>query len=107
MLILKDFDVLTLERIESLPRDSNYSESFVLRPFNSDLKDGSVTFIIKIGYPTVDIWFSGNVEFNLQEYFIDWLNPTPEENTLWTLETGLEPIETYVEQMEKMMEEFK
>ena len=56
---------------------------------------------------TVDIWFSGNVEFNLQEYFIDWLNPTPEENTLWTLETGLEPIETYVEQMEKMMKEFK
>ena len=99
--------MLTLERIESLPRDSNYSESFVLRPFNSDLKDGSVTFTIKRGYPTVDIWFSGNVEFNLQEYFIDWLNPTPEENTLWTLETGLEPIETYVEQMEKLMKEFK
>ena len=72
------------------------------------MKDGSVTFIIKnIGYPTVDIWFSGNVEFNLQEYFIDWLNPTPEENTLWTLETGLEPIETYVERMEKLMKRFK
>ena len=107
MMISQDFDVLTLERIESLPRDSNYSESFVLRPFNSDLKDGSVTFIIKRRYPTVDIWFGGNVEFNLQEYFIDWLNPTLEENTLWTLETGLEPIETYVERMEKMMKEFK
>ena len=43
MLILKVSDMLTLERIKSLPRDSSYSESFVLRPFNSDLKDGSVT----------------------------------------------------------------
>ena len=103
--------MLTLERIKSLPKDKSYGEASVLKPYDSDLKDGSVTFIIKtiknIGYPTVDIWFGGNVEFNLQEYFIDWLNPTPEENTLWTLETGLEPIEIYVEQMEKMMKEFK
>ena len=57
----------------------------------------------------VDIWSwgGGDVELKLYEYFIDWLNPTPEENALWTLETGLEPIETYVEQMEKMMKEFK
>lgn len=44
---------------------------------------------------------------NLQRHFNDWQNPTQEENILWTLETGLEPIETYVEQMEKMMENFK
>ena len=49
----------------------------------------------------------GDVELKLYEYFTDWLNPTPEENILWTLETGLEPIETYIEQMEKMMKEFK
>ena len=103
--------MLTLERIKSLPNDMNYDKSFVLKPFDSDLRDGTVTFIIKTIMHTecyiIDTWFAGNVEFNPQEYFIDWLNPTPEENTLWTLETGLESIETYVEQMEKMMKEFK
>ena len=103
--------MLTLERIKSLPKDKSYGEAFVLKPFDSDLRDGAVTFIIKTIMHTecyiIDTWFAGNIEFNLQEYFIDWLNPTPEENTLWTLETGLEPIETYVEQMEKLMKGFK
>ena len=48
-----------------------------------------------------------NTELKLYDYFIDWLNPTLEENTLWTLEIGLEPIETYVERMEKLMKGFK
>ena len=104
--------MLTLERIKSLPNDMNYDKSFVLKPFDSDLRDGAITFIIiktieNTECYIVDTWFDGNVEFNLQEYFIDWLNPTPEENTLWTLETGFEPIETYVEQMEKMMKGVK
>ena len=107
MLILKDFDVLTLERIKSLPKDRNYP-AFVLESFSSDnIKDGRVTvdFVRRL----VDTWSldGRNTELKLYDYFIDWLNPTPEENTLWTLETGLEPIETYVEQMEKMMKEFK
>ena len=100
--------MLTLERIKSLPKDENYPTAFVLEPFNSDnIKDGRVTVDFERGL--VDIWSWGwcDVELKLYEYFIDWLNPTPEENTLWTLETGLEPIETYVEQMEKMMKEFK
>ena len=44
MLILKDFDVLTLERIKSLPKDENYyPTAFVLEPLNSDnIKDGRV-----------------------------------------------------------------
>ena len=109
MLILKVFDMLTLERIESLPKDEDYPAAFVLEPFNSDnIKNGRVTVDFERG--SVDIWSCGwwcDVELKLYEYFIDWLNPTPEENTLWTLETGLEPIEIYVEQMEKMMKEFK
>lgn len=104
--------MLTLERIKSLPNDRNYDKSFVLKPLDSDLRDGAITFIIiktieNAECYIVDTWFDGNVEFNLQEYFTDWLNPTPEENILWTLETGFEPIELYVEQMEKMMKEFK
>ena len=101
--------MLTLERIKSLPKDENYSAASILEPFNSDnIKDGRVTVDFERGL--VDIWSwggGGNVELKLYEYFIDWLNPTPEENTLWTLETGLEPIETYVEQMEKLMKGFK
>ena len=100
--------MLTLERIKSLPKDENYSAAFVLEPFNSDnIKGGRVTVDFERGL--VDIWslYGGNVELKLYKYFIDWLNPTPEENTLWTLETGLEPIEIYVEQMEKMIKEFK
>lgn len=103
--------MLTLERIKSLPNDMHYDKSFVLKHFDADLRDGAITFIIKTIMHTecyiIDTWFYGNVEFNLQEYFADWLSPTSEENTLWTLETGLEPIETYVEQMEKLMKEFK
>ena len=99
--------MLTLERIKSLPKDENYYPmAFVLEPINSDnIKDGRVT--VDFGNGSVDIWSCGwcDVELKLYEYFIDWLNPTPEENTLWTLETGLEPIETYVYQMEKMMKE--
>ena len=103
--------MLTIERIKSLPNDRNYDKSFVLKPLDSDLRDGVITFIIKSRrYKEcyiVDTWFDHNVEFNLQEYFTDWLNTTPEENTLWTLETGFEPIETYVEQMEKLTKEFE
>ena len=100
--------MLTLERIKSLPKDENYPAGFVLEPFSSDdIKDGRVTVDFERGL--VDIWSLGgkNTELKLHDYFVDWLNPTPEENTLWTLETGLELIETYVEQMEKMMKEFK
>ena len=99
--------MLTLERIKSLPKDRNYP-AFVLKPFSLyDIEDGQVT--VGIVRPLVDIWYKSgrNTELKLYEYFTDWLNPTPEENILWTLETGLEPIETYVEQMEKMMENFK
>ena len=99
--------MLTLERIKSLPEDRNYP-AFVLEPFSLyDLKDGHVT--LEIETYLVDIWYrgGGNTELKLYEYFADWLHPTPEENTLWTLETDLESIETYVEQMEKMMKEFK
>ena len=104
--------MLTLGRIKSLPKDENYSAAFVLEPFNSDnikdgRKDGRVTLDFERGLVDIWSWSGGNVELKLYEYFIDWLNPTPEENTLWTLETGLEPIETYVEQMEKTMKEFK
>lgn len=100
--------MLTLEeRIKSLPRDRNYP-AFVLEPFSSDdIKDGRVT--VDFVRWLVDVWSLGgrNTEFKLHDYFSDWLNPTPEENTLWVLETGLEPIETYVKQMEKMMKEVK
>lgn len=99
--------MLTLERIKSLPEDRNYS-AFVLEPFSLyDLKDGHVT--LEIEMYLVDIWHRDgrNTELKLYEYFIDWLNPMPEENILWTLETGFELIEAYVEQMEKMMKEFK
>ena len=100
--------MLTIERIKSLPNDESYSAAFVLEPFNSDnIKDGRVTVDFERGLVDIWSWCGGNVELKLYEYFIDWLNPTPEENTLWTLETGLEPIETYVEQMEKTMKEFK
>ena len=69
-----------------------------LESFSSDnIKDGRVTvdFVRRL----VDTWYldGRNTKLKLYDYFIDWLNPTPEENTLWTLETGLEPIETYVE----------
>ena len=107
MLILKVSDMLTLGRIKSLPKDRNYS-AFVLEPFSlHDIKDGRVTVVPEMNL--VDIWYESgrNTELELYEYFSDWLNPTPEENTLWTLETGLESIETYVEQMEKMMKENK
>ena len=108
MLILKVSDMLTLGRIKSLPKDENYSAAFVLEPFNSDnIKDGRVTVDFERGLVDIWSWGGGDVELKLYEYFIDWLNPTPEENTLWTLETGFEPIETYVEQMEKTMKEFK
>ena len=96
MLILKDFDVLTLERIKSLPKDRNYP-AFVLESFSSDnIKDGRVTvdFVRRL----VDTWSldGRNTELKLYDYFIDWLNPTPEENTLWTLETGLEDRKSVV-----------
>ena len=99
--------MLTLERIESLPKDRNYL-AFVLKPFSlHDIKEGQVA--VATVEHLVDIWYKDgrHTELKLYEYFVDWLNPTPEENTLWTLETGLEPIETYIEQMEKTMKEFK
>ena len=89
MLILKVSDMLTLERIKSLPKDESYSAAFVLEPFNSDnIKDGRVT--VDFGRGLVDIWSwgGGDVELELYEYFIDWLNPTPEENTLVCIVTG-------------------
>ena len=100
--------MITLERIKSLPRDENYPKASVLEPFNSDnIKDGRVTVDFERGLVDIWSWGRGDVELKLYEYFIDWLNPTPEENTLWTLETGLEPIETYVERMENLMKGFK
>ena len=50
MLILKVSDMLTLERIKSLPKDESYSAAFVLEPFNSDnIKDGRVTVYFERG----------------------------------------------------------
>ena len=112
--------MLTLERIKSLPKDIILGNDYiVLLTECSKKKDngyeavGVITFCIDFTddyYMFVECWdFEYNLtkSKNITEYFTDWLNPTPEENTLWTLETGFEPIEIYVEQMEKMMEEFK
>ena len=114
--------MLTLERIKSLPRDITLSNDYRVlstecleKRDNEYVAEGVITFCIDSSddsYMFVEYWSAlgkGKLtkSFNVTEYFADWLNSTPEENTLWTLETGLEPIETYVEQMEKMMKEFK
>ena len=110
--------MLTLERINSLPKDttlSNYrvlSTKYLEKRANEYVADGIITFCIDSSddsYMFVEHWSALKLTkgYSVTKYFTDWLNPTPEENTLWTLETGLEPIETYVEQMEKMMKEFK
>ena len=119
MLILKVSDMLTLERIESLPRDS----ILTVRPYvcllttlgSFTIGEGGLvcdsTITLSLGDLCLEHWSeSGLLEkrvVDISGYFADWLNPTPEELTLWTLETGFEPVETYVEQMEKMMKEFK
>ena len=114
--------MLTLERIKSLPKDiilsNDYrvlSTKYLKKRVNEYVAEGIITFCIDSSddrYMCVEGWGAlGNGKltkiYNVIEYFTDWLNPTPEENTLWTLETGFEPIETYVEQMEKMIKEFK
>ena len=114
--------MLTLERIKSLPRDialsNDYrvlSTKYLKKRANEYVAEGVITFYIDSSddyYILVGYWSAlgkGKLTkcYNVTEYFIDWLNPTPEENTLWTLETGLEPIETYVERMEKLMKGFK
>ena len=116
--------MLTLERIKSLPKDitlfNDYrvlSTECLEKRANEYVAEGIITFCVDSyddSYMFVGHWSAlGNVNgkltksFNVIEYFTDWLNPTPEENTLWILETGFEPIETYVEQMEKTMKEFK
>ena len=112
--------MLTLERIESLPRDMTLSKDYRVlltecleKEDNGYVAVGVITLCIDFtddNYMFIEHWESGKrltKSKNIIEYFTDWLNPTPEENTLWALETGFEPIETYVEQMEKMMKEFK
>ena len=114
--------MLTLERIKSLPKDTTFSNDYKVlstkcleKRANEYVAEGVITFYIDSSddyYMFVEYWSAlgkGKLtkRYNVTEYFADWLNPTPEENTLWTLETGLESIETYVEQMEKMMKEFK
>lgn len=110
--------MLTLERIKSLPRGILYNDyrvllaEFIEKGANEHIVNGFITLCIDPYDPcylSIESWLGLilNKSYDITKYFTDWLNPTPEENTLWTLETGLEPIETYVEQMEKLMKETK
>ena len=95
MLILKVSDMLTLERIKSLPMDITLSNDYRVlltecleKEDNGYVAVGVITLCIDFtddNYMFIEHWESGKrltKSKNIIEYFTDWLNPTPEENTL-------------------------